>query len=92
MLLESRQYGEIALVQCRTAVPLDITRPSALLLVGSALLCQGGTRKKNRHSAGDKDIVIHGTFLGSEGDVIGGRLLFWQEAALCYLPIRSSPN
>jgi hypothetical protein len=58
MLLKAGQHCEIALIQHRPAVPPDIAGASALLLFGSAVLCDGSTGKENK--ASDKDILFHG--------------------------------
>ena len=71
MLLEAGQHSEIALIQYRTAVPLNVAGASALLLFGSAVLRQGGTRKEKRHSADDEDIVVHGYLCAMDRAVNG---------------------
>lgn len=70
MLLEAGQHSEIALIQYRTAVPLNVAGASALLLFGSAVLRQGGTGKEKRHSANDEDIV-HGYLCAMDRAVNG---------------------
>ena len=61
MLLKAGQHGEIALIQHRAAVPLGISRASALLQFGTAILIlrHGSTEKKKRQRAGDKEIFDH---------------------------------
>jgi hypothetical protein len=71
VLLEAGQHSEIALIQYRTAVPLNVAGASALLLFGSAVLRQGGTGKEKRHSADDEDIVVHGYLCAMDGAVNG---------------------
>jgi hypothetical protein len=53
MLLEAAQHGEIALIQDRTAIPLNVASARALLLVGSTVLRHCGTGKQKRQSAGN---------------------------------------
>jgi hypothetical protein len=43
VLLQAGQHSEIALIQYRTAVSLDVASASTLLLFGSTVLCHGGT-------------------------------------------------
>jgi hypothetical protein len=59
MLLKAAQHGEITLIQHRAAVPLGISRTSALLQIGTAVLRHGSTEKKKRQRAGDKEILDH---------------------------------
>jgi hypothetical protein len=74
MSLKAGQHSEIALIQHRTAVPLGIAGASALLLFGSAVLCQGGTGKEKRESADDEHIFIHkNLFCATKGRVSTGR-------------------
>jgi hypothetical protein len=46
MLLKAAQHGEIALIQHRAAVPLGISRASAPLQFGTAILRHGSTEKE----------------------------------------------
>jgi hypothetical protein len=72
VLLEAGQHREIALIQYRAAVPLNVAGASALLLLGSAVLRQGGTGKEKRQGADDKDIAVHGNLSAMDGAVNGG--------------------
>jgi len=60
MLLKTCQHCEIALIQHRTAVPLDVAAACTLLLCGSSVLRHGGIGKEKRQGAADKDKVFHG--------------------------------
>ena len=66
MLLQAGQYGEVALIQHRAAVPPDVAGASALLLFGSTVLGHGGTGKAKRQSADDKEILVHSNLLRIE--------------------------
>jgi hypothetical protein len=59
VLLKAGQHREIALIQYRTAVPLDVASACTLLLFGSPVLRHGGTGEEKRQGADDKDIVLH---------------------------------
>jgi hypothetical protein len=59
MLLKAGQYGEIALIQYRTAVPLDIARACALLLFGTTVLRHGGVGNEKQQTGGDKKKFDH---------------------------------
>ena len=50
MLLKTCQHCEIALIQHRTAVPLDIAGARALLLLGSTVLRHGGAGRDKQQS------------------------------------------
>ena len=67
MLLEAGQHREIALIQYRTAVLLDVAGASALLLFGSPVLRHGGAAEENRQSADDEDIRVHGNLFLRRG-------------------------
>jgi hypothetical protein len=58
-VLKTGQHGEIALIEHRAAVGLDIARASTLLLIGATVLGNGGTRSKKRQSGGEKKIFGH---------------------------------
>ena len=60
MLLKAGEHSEIALIQYRTAVPLDVAGASALLLFSSTVLRLGCTAEEKRQSADDGDILVHG--------------------------------
>jgi hypothetical protein len=60
MLLKAGQHSEIALIQYRTAVSLNVAGASALLPFGSAVLCQGGAGKEQRQNADNGNMDIHG--------------------------------
>jgi hypothetical protein len=59
VFLKAGQHREIALIQYRTAVSLDIAGACTLLLFGSSVLRHGGTGKEKRQGTDDKDIVFH---------------------------------
>jgi hypothetical protein len=69
MLLEAGQHSEIALIQYRTAVPLNVAGAGTLLLFGSTVLRHGGTAKEKRQSADEKDTVVHGNLCAMDGAV-----------------------
>jgi hypothetical protein len=48
VLLEAGQHSEVALIQYRTAISLDVAGASALLLFGRPVLRHGGTGKEKR--------------------------------------------
>jgi hypothetical protein len=52
ILLKAGEHSDVALLQYRTAVPLDVAGACTLLLFGSTVLRHGG--------ADNKDIVVHG--------------------------------
>ena len=60
MLLEGGQHSEIALIQYRTAEPLDVASASALLLFGSTVLPMAARERKtvrrSVHSSSGKPI------------------------------------
>ena len=60
MLLKAGQHGEIALIQHRAAVPLDVSGACTLLLFGSAVLRYGAPAEEKRQRADDKDVTFHG--------------------------------
>jgi hypothetical protein len=62
VLLKARQHREIALIQYRTTVSLDVAGARTLLLLGSTMLRHGGAGKEKREGADAKDVVVHGTF------------------------------
>lgn len=62
VLLKARQHREIALIQYRTTVSLDVAGARTLLLLGSTMLGHGGAGKEKREGADAKDVVVHGTF------------------------------
>ena len=92
ILLETGQHSEIPLIQYRTAVPLDVAGASALLLVGSAVLCQGGTGKEKRQSADGEDIVVHGNLLRREWRCYLRAAVILGGGCAWYLLLRSSPD
>jgi hypothetical protein len=61
ILLKAGQHGEVALIQYRTAVPLDVAGAGALLLFGSTVLRHGRTGRKKRKGADDEEISVHGS-------------------------------
>jgi len=63
MLLKTCQHCEIALIQHRTAVPLDIAGARALLLLGSTVLRHGGAGRDKRQSDDDEDKLFQGNLL-----------------------------
>jgi hypothetical protein len=73
MLLKARQHSEIALIEHRTAVPMNIVSASLSLLFGSTVLRDRCTGQEKRQGAEEKDIRVHGNlFLAVKGAVVGG--------------------
>lgn len=54
VLLKAGQHCEIALIQYRTAVLLDVAAACTPLLLGSSVLRHGGTAEKKRQGTDDK--------------------------------------
>ena len=63
MLLKTRQHRKIALIQHRTAVPLDTAGARALLLLRSTVLRRRVTAREKRQSAGDEYKLFHENLL-----------------------------
>jgi hypothetical protein len=59
MLLKASQHREIALIEYRTAVPLDIAGARALLLFGTTVLRDGCARNENYQKGSGKGISRH---------------------------------
>ena len=59
MLLKTAQHREIALIEHRAAIPLDIPRASALLLFVTTVLRDGATGSEKRQTGGEKGIFGH---------------------------------
>ncbi len=59
MLLKTAQHREIALIEHRAAIPLDIARASALLLFVATVLRNGATGSEKRQTGGEKGIFGH---------------------------------
>jgi hypothetical protein len=73
MLLKARQHSKIALIEHRTAVPMNIVSASLSLLFGSTVLRDRCTGQEKRQGADEKDIRVHGNlFLAVKGAVVGG--------------------
>ena len=72
VLLKAGQHCEIALIQYRTAVSLDVAGASTLLLFSSTVLRHGDTGKEKGQGADDKDIVVHGSLCAMVGAVYNG--------------------
>jgi hypothetical protein len=60
ILLKAGEHSDVALLQYRTAVPLDVAGACTLLLFGSSVLRHRGTAEEKRQGADDKDIVFRG--------------------------------
>jgi hypothetical protein len=60
VLLKAGEHREIALIQYRTAEPLDVAVACTLFLFGSSVLRHGGIGKEKRQGADDQDIIFHG--------------------------------
>ena len=67
MLLKAGQHRKIALIQHRTAVPLDIAGARALLLLGSTVLSYGAPEGISDRAPPTRINFFMGTFLCSEG-------------------------
>jgi hypothetical protein len=59
VLLEAAQHGEIALVEHRTAVPMNIAGASSVLLFGSTMLRDRSIGQDKRQGADENDIPVH---------------------------------
>jgi hypothetical protein len=63
VLLQAGEHREIALIQYRTAVSLDVAGACTLLSFGSTVLRHGGTGKEKRQGTDDKDMVFMKTIV-----------------------------
>ena len=73
MLLQARQHGEIALIEHRTAVRVNIVGASLPLLFSPTVLRERSTRKEKRQGTDEKDMRFHrNLFLAVKGAVAGG--------------------
>jgi hypothetical protein len=61
ILLKAGQNGEVALIQYRTEVPLDVAGAGALLRFGSTVLRHGRTGRNKRKDPDDEEISVHGS-------------------------------